>query len=164
MLDLFTPELGLVFWQTVILLVVLLILRRYAWGPILRIISKQEAAYEQAAQQAEQARKAVRLLQNKSESILSKANARSENILQRALATKKALLKEAEIEAQQACEKLAQEMQRSMEQKQQAAMLAMKQEIATLIIQASEKLLQQELKEENKQQVLLEKLIVQAAP
>jgi len=162
MRDLFTPQLGLIFWQSVILLVVLLILRKYAWAPILDIIAKQEASQEQTAQQAEKTRKATLHLQKESENILSKANARSEKILERTLATKKALLEEAKIQAQQTNEALEQEMLHAMEQKQAAAMVVMKQEIVNLVIQVSEKILQQELKEENKQKTLLEKLIVQA--
>lgn len=160
--SLFEFEFGLIIWQIVILLATFFILGRYAWKPILAFIHKQEQSYAQAASDAEEQRKAVRLLQNQSDHILKEANERSEHILQKALIDKKNLLEQATIEAVQMKEQILDQAQKDILQEKKIAINMLKKQIGILTIQIAEKLLQRELSEANKQDVLLQTLIAQA--
>ncbi len=162
LLELFKIMFGLFFWQTVILLVVMFLLRKYAWSTILQVIEKQEEAYLQADKQAKEVRKITSKLQEQSEQILKRANTRRECILKNAIATKKAILEEAKIEAIQAKELLLTNAQKTIAKEKEASLVALKQQIALLVIQATEKLLERELSEKNKQDALLKMLIAKA--
>lgn len=162
MSGLFEFELGLIIWQIVILLVTFFILGRYAWNPILAFIQKQEQNYAQAASRAEEQKETIRLLQNQSDHILKEANERSEHILQKALIDKKNLLEQAKTEAVQIKEKMLDQAQKDILQEKKIAINMLKKQIGILTIQIAEKLLQRELSEKNKQDILLQTLIAQA--
>lgn len=145
--SLFDFDFGLIFWQTIILLTVMFVLRKYAWSTILDAIEKQEDAYLQADKHAEDARKITRQLYEQSEGILKRANARSERILKTAMATKKALLEEAKIEALHTKEQLLTKVQKAIAQEKAIALVTLKQQVALLVVQTTEKLLERELSE-----------------
>ncbi len=162
MKELFEFSFGTFFWHTIILLSAMFILRKYAWSTILQVIQEQEDAYLQADMQAKEARKITRKLHEQSGQILERANVRSERILKSAIATKKALLEEAKTEAIQAKELLLTNAKKTIAQEKEASLVALKQQIALLAIQTTEKLLERELSEKNKQEALLKMLIAEA--
>jgi len=162
MSSLFEFEFGLIIWQTVILLLTFFILGRYAWKPILVFIHKQEQSYAQAASHAEEQRKAIRLLENQREHILKETNQRSNYILQQALIDKKKLLEQATAEANQIKEQMLDQTQKDIFEEKKLAINKLKKQVGILTIQIAEKLLQRELSEPNKQDVLLQTLITQA--
>ena len=41
-MDLITPEIGLLFWQTIVFLVLILILAKFAWRPILELLKNEK--------------------------------------------------------------------------------------------------------------------------
>ena len=98
-MNLITPDFGLVFWQTIILLVVLYILGKFAWRPILQAIQERERNIEQAITAATVARKTVERVQAEQTLLIEQTHAEREKIIAAALATQKAILQEAKEEA-----------------------------------------------------------------
>ncbi|MEM7174077.1 MAG: F0F1 ATP synthase subunit B [Bacteroidota bacterium] len=160
---LFEFEFGLVFWQFIILVTAFVILGKYAWKPILGFIEKQEKAYAKASKEAKDQQRLAVTLSKQNQQLLQMAEKEKKAILQQALAEKKTLLRQAELEATQVKEDMLQQAQKDMLQEKQEMIKVLKQQIGILTIQVAEKLLQRELDQKNKQDVLLQTLINQAS-
>ena len=80
-MQLVTPELGLIFWQLVTFLLVLFILSRVAWKPILKMIQEREEGIEMALKAADKAREDIKKLQSKNEDLLKEARTERERLV-----------------------------------------------------------------------------------
>ncbi len=83
-MDLVTPDIGLVFWTTLVFLIVLVILRRMAWKPILNAVNEREESIENALAAAEKAKEEVANLKADNERILQEARVERDSILKEA--------------------------------------------------------------------------------
>ena len=161
-MNLITPDFGLIFWQTVTLLVVLLVLGKFAWKPILNAIQEREEDIEAALQAAEVARKMVAQVQEDKEALLKTAHAERTRIIEEAMATQQAIIDEAKVEAERTSRKMIEQTRALLAREQEAALGVMQNIVATLSVQIAEKLLQNELKERHTQEALMQQLIQEA--
>lgn len=158
-MDLITPDFGLLFWQTVTLLVVLLVLGKFAWKPILNAIQKREEDIKAALQAAEEAKKIVTKVQVDKDILLKTAQKEREKIIEEAIATKQAILAEAQVEADKASKKAIEQTKIILKREKESVLAALKSEVATLSVQIAEKLLQKELENKDTQIKLVQQLI-----
>lgn len=161
-MNLITPDFGLIFWQTVTLLVVLLVLGKFAWKPILNAIQEREEDIEAALQAAEVARKMVAQVQEDKEALLKTAHTERTRIIEEAMATQQAIIDEAKVEAERTSRKMIEQTRALLAREQEAALGVMQNIVATLSVQIAEKLLQNELKERHTQEALMQQLIQEA--
>lgn len=161
-MNLITPDFGLVFWQTIILLVVLYILGKFAWRPILQAIQERERNIEQAITAATVARKTVERVQAEQTLLIEQTHAEREKIIAAALATQKAILQEAKEEAKRLSQQLLEQASIAIEEARKGALDSLKNEVAILAVQIAEKLLAKELSPQNKQRELVEGLLEKA--
>lgn len=152
-------DFGLIFWQTVIFLGVLLILYWYAWPQILSVIQRREEDINQALQEAQEARQFVERLQERSHKILDQANSKRGKILQEALEMEQEILKKAQQRADKSAQKILEETQCALEGEKQAALKAFKGHVVDLTVQAAGQLLRRELKHKEGQERFLKELI-----
>ncbi|MEM7383102.1 MAG: F0F1 ATP synthase subunit B [Bacteroidota bacterium] len=162
-MNLVTPDFGLVFWQTIILLVVLFILGKFAWGPILQTIQERERNIEQALTAATVARKTVERVEAAQALLIEKAHAEREEIIAAALDTQHAILEEAKGEAKRLSQQLLEQAGMEIEEARQAALASLKNEVATVAVQIAEKLLAKELSPQSRQKELVESLLAEAS-
>src|SRR3978361_166005 len=94
-MDLVKPEIGLVFWTTVSFLILLFILRRFAWKPILGAVTEREDAIHKALSQAEAAKEEMERLTNENESLLKQARIERDAILAEAKKIKDQIINDA---------------------------------------------------------------------
>ena len=158
-MNLITPDFGLVFWQTIILLVVLLILGRFAWKPILQTIQTRERYIAQAITAATAARKTVERIEEEQQLVIEKTQEERKQIIAAALDTQQAILKEAKEEAKRLSQQLLEQASIEIEATRQATLASLKNEVATMAIQIAEKLMTKELSLQNKQRALVEDLL-----
>ena len=100
-MDLITPGFGLVFWTAITFLFLLLILRKFAWKPILGAVSDREEGIKKALASAENARKEMENLTADNERILKEARLEREAMLKEARELKEKMIANAETEAQE---------------------------------------------------------------
>jgi len=98
-MDLLTPDFGLVFWQTVTLIVVLLILGKFAWKPILNMVESRENDINISLEGASKARKLSEELSLQRDSLIAATNKEREKILAEAISLKNSLIDDAREEA-----------------------------------------------------------------
>lgn len=155
-MDLVQPGLGLVIWMTLAFLVVLFLLGKFAWKPILTMIREREASIEDALQEAEKAKDAMRKLKTDNEQLLNEARQEREEIVKSAREMKNKIIAEAEAKANEKGDKIIAEAREKINAEKSAAINELKNQVAELSIEIAEKIVKQELSSNDKQKELIQ--------
>ncbi len=158
-LNIVTPDLGLFFWQTIVFIVVLFVLSRYAWGPITSALKEREKSISDALGEAEKARQEMLKLQSSNQKLLDEARLERDKMLKAAQKTADDLREEARKRADADVKRMLDEATRAIENEKHAAIGEIKNQIATLSIEIATKLLKRELSAPEQQQALVADLI-----
>jgi F-type H+-transporting ATPase subunit b len=158
-MNLITPEFGIIFWQTVTFLVVILVLGKFAWKPILQMINEREGYIKQSLDNAHEAKQLLVELKKEQTQLLENSNREREKIINEVLASKTAILETAVNEAKQISERLVADSREAMVTEKQLAFDRLKNEVLLLSVQVAEKLMVKELDTDNKQEALVRRLI-----
>lgn len=158
-MELVTPAIGLVFWMIVTFAIIFLILKKFAWKPILGMIKEREEGIEKALQSAEQARKDMHLLKSSNEKILAEARAEKDAMLKEARDTKDAIINEAKAKAKTEADRMVAQAREAIQTEKLAAITELKAQVATLSIDIAEKILKEQLSSEEKQKTLTGNLV-----
>jgi len=161
-MDLITPELGLVFWTLVTFLILLFILRKFAWKPILGAVSDREEGIKDALASAEMARQEMENLTADNERILQEARAEREAMLKDARDVKNKMIADAKDEAQAQASKMIEQAQLAIESEKKSAMAELKSHVAGLSLDIAEKVVRDELSNKDKQLKLVEDMLGEA--
>jgi F-type H+-transporting ATPase subunit b len=158
-MGLITPGLGLIFWTTLAFLVVLFLLKKMAWKPILEAIKKREQTIDEALKAAEKARMDMAALKNSNEQLLKQAREERDGILKEARDHKEAIITEAKSKAQAEVNRMLENARETIKNEKLAAIAELKNQVATLSIDIAEKILKTELSAENKQNAVVNNLV-----
>lgn len=158
-MELVTPGLGLLFWMTLAFGILFFILKKFAWKPILTMISEREKSIEDALNAAEKAKKEMRELNAINEKLLNDAKIERDNMLKEAREVKEQLIKEAKDKAKNESEKLLVAAREAIVNEKNAAITEVKNQVASLSIEIAEKILKGELSNDAKQKALNEQLL-----
>ncbi|WP_203256676.1 F0F1 ATP synthase subunit B [Hyunsoonleella ulvae] len=152
-------SIGLFFWQLVLFIGLVLLLRKFAWKPILDAVEKRESGIEDALKAAENAKAEMANLQADNEKLLKEARAEREAMLKEAREMKTKMIEDAKTEAQEEAGKLVAQAQASIEAERKAAIADLKSQVANLSIDIAEKVVKDELSNKGKQEKLVESLL-----
>jgi F-type H+-transporting ATPase subunit b len=152
------PDLGLVVWMTVTFLVVLFVLRKFAWKPILSAIKTREDNINDAIAQAEKVKIEMAQLKNDNEALLVKAREERAALIKEAKETKDKMIAAAKEEAKVQAGKIIADASASIQQQKMAALTDLKNQIGKLVIETSEKVLRKELSNKAEQESYIKTL------
>ena len=158
-MELITPGFGLVFWTAITFLFLLLILRKFAWKPILGAVEDREEGIKSALASAENARKEMENLKADNERILNEARAEREAMLKEAREIKAKMIADAKGEAQTQAAKMIEQAQTAIESEKKAAMAELRNQVASLSVDIAEKVVREELSNKEKQAKLVEDML-----
>jgi F-type H+-transporting ATPase subunit b len=158
-MELVKPEFGLVFWMTVSFLIVVFILRKFAWGPILSSLKERETSIEDALNAAKKAKDEVANMKAENEQLLKQARNERDMMLKEARDTKDAIVNEARAKAQSEADRMITAARESIQNEKMAAITELKNQVATLSIEIAEKVIRQQLASEDKQKALVNDLL-----
>ncbi len=158
-MQLINPGFGLIFWMTLAFLIVLFVLTKFAWKPILASLKEREDSIEDALQAAEEAKNEMAALKAKNEELLKKAREERDAMLADARKIKEQILGEAREKANKEASIIVEDAREQINSEKQAALVELKNLIATYSIEIAEKVLQQELSDSKKQQAYVDKLL-----
>ena len=161
-MDLITPGLGLVVWTALTFLFLLIILRKFAWKPILGAVNEREEGIEQALLSAENARKEMQNLKADNERILQEARAEREAMLKDAREIKNKMVSDAKEQAQEQANKMIEQAQIAIESEKKSAMAELKNQVAQISIDIAEKVVRRELSDKDQQLKLVESMLSEA--
>ena len=152
-------SIGLFFWQSMIFIGLIFLLRKYAWGPILSAVNERETSIKDALASAEAARKEMETLQTDNQRILKEARAEKELMLKEARNTRADLINTAKEEAKVEAEKILIQAQEAIQNEKRAAISELKEQVASIATNIAEKVLQKELESNDKQEQLISQLL-----
>jgi len=161
-MDLVQPGFGLVFWTAITFLLLLFILRKFAWKPILGAVSDREEGIKKALASAEKARLEMQNLQADNERILKEARAEREALLKEAREIKAKIVADAKDEAQTQANKMIEQAQIAIASEKKSAMAELKNHVASLSVEIAEKMVREQLSSKDKQLKLVEELLGEA--
>jgi F-type H+-transporting ATPase subunit b len=152
-------ELGLFFWQVLIFVGLIFLLKKFAWKPILDAVNDREEGIKNALLSAENARQEMQNLQADNQRILQEARLERDNMLKDAREMKEKMVADAKSEAQAQGLKMIEQAKSAIEGEKNAAMAELKLQVSTLSLSIAEKLLKDELSNTEAQTKLVEKML-----
>ena len=155
-------SLGLFFWQAVLFIALILLLRKFAWKPILDSVNDREEGIREALDSAEKAKLDMQNLQADNEKLLKEARLEREAMLKEAREMKAKMIEDAKSDAKEEANKLVAAAQASIETEKKAAIAELKTQVASLSIEIAEKVVREELSNKDKQMKLVESMLGEA--
>ena len=154
----FSP--GLFVMQAVILIILILLMKKFAWKPILSSLDEREQGIQGALEAAEKARLEMKNLQADNEKALQEARAERDAMLKEAREIRTKMIAEAEGDAK--ADKIITQAQEAIAAEKRAAVAELKGQVAELSLEIAEKVVKQELSDKEKQQQYVDKMLQDA--
>ena len=158
-MELVTPAIGLIFWTTVVFTLLVLLLKKFAWKPILSAVDERNQSIKNSLAQAEKARNEMSELTANNEKIIAQAKVDRDVILKEARDMKNEIISEAKDKASKEAEKLVTTAKEQILNEKMKAITQLKNHVADLSIEMAEKILSSELSDVAKQKELVKKAL-----
>ena len=158
-MGLVSPNPGTIFWMVIIFGIVLFILRKFAWAPILKALKEREESISNALSSADLARKEVAGLKADNEKIIAEARKDRDIILKEAKEIKEKIVAEAKEKAAQEDQKTIDQARQQIEAEKTAAISEIKKQVAELSVMIAEKVIKKELEKKGEQEKMVDGLI-----
>jgi F-type H+-transporting ATPase subunit b len=158
-MELVTPGFGLIFWTTLTFLLLVFLLKKFAWKPILGAIKDREESIDNALKSAEKAREEMKNLQADNERILAEARAERDAMMKEGRELRNKTIESAKDIARQEADKIIAAAGEQIEMQKNAAMTELKNHVAELSIDMAEKILRNELSDAKKQEALINQML-----
>ncbi|MDR0363716.1 MAG: F0F1 ATP synthase subunit B [Bacteroidales bacterium] len=158
-MELVTPGIGLIFWMSVAFLLLLVLLRKFAWRPILKMLKERETAIDNALTAADKAREELKVLEEKNIAMAKSQKEQHLAMLQETEKLRAKILEEAKEDAKNQAEMLMQQARDRIEHEKKLAFLELKRDMANLSIEIASKVLKEQLKSDQKAMEFAEGLV-----
>ncbi len=155
-MDLLTPGVGLIFWQTVVFVLLVVVLAKLAWKPIINSLKEREASIQSALDTAEKARLEMSQLKSDNEKLLKEAREERDRILREAREISNRMKDEAQLEAKKSADKIVEDARAAINLEKQAALKDVKVQVAMFSLEIAEKLMKKNLASDKSQKDLVE--------
>lgn len=158
-MDLIIPGSGLVIWQIIGFSILLFVLAKFAWKPILAALDEREKSIEGALKAAELARLEMSNLKAENEKILQQARIERDEMLVKANESAKEIIEEAKTSAQKEGARMIENAKAAIETEKQAAIEELKVQVGALSLEIAEKILRRKFSDVETQKDLVEDMI-----
>lgn len=157
-MDLLSPDFGLIFWTVVIFLLTFLILAKYAWKPILKMLDAREKSIADSIETADRIKAEMSQMKSEHEQMLIEAKAERSRILKEAKEVKDQIIAEAKDQAKAEARKIVEDAQTAIENQKMAALTDVKNQVGKLAIEVAQKILHKELSHSQAQEDYIRQL------
>lgn len=158
-MSLITPDFGLLFWMTIVFLIVLSIVSKFGFKVIVKMVNDRKDYIDSSLQKAHEANKKLANIKVESDALLQEARERQAAILKEAAATRDAIVEKAQDKAHEESNRLLTEAKVEIENQRQAAVSDIRKQVATLSVEIAEKVLREKLGDEKTQMDLIERML-----
>lgn len=158
-MQLITPDLGLVFWTTVIFLLFWFLIGKFALKPIVKSIKDREHTIEDALAAADKAKTEMQQLQSDNAALLKEAKEEGAKILKEAKEVKESIIAEAHGRAKDEAAKIIDNARLEIDAQKKAALAEVKNEVSKLSLEIAQKVLGRELEAGKDQQTYINSLV-----
>lgn len=158
-MDLLIPDSGLLFWMSLVFLIVLLILWKWGFPSIIMMVNGRKAFIDDSIRRAHEANERLTNIQKESETILQTAREKQAVILKEAADTRSAIVEDAKNKAKEEGKKLLNDAYAQIETEKQRAVCEIRSQIVELSVQIAEKVIREKLASDVKQMDMIERLL-----
>ncbi len=156
---LLSPSYGLIVWTLLAFGIVLFLLKKLAWKPILKSLQEREDSIQSALDESKKAREEMASLKSDNERIIAEAKTQRDIILKEAREIKDKMIAEAKTQASSEADRITASARENIQNEKMAAITELKNQVAHLSIEIAEKILKQELSEKDKQKTIVKNLL-----
>jgi F-type H+-transporting ATPase subunit b len=158
-MELLLPGIGLIFWTLIAFILVFIILRKFAWKPILSSLNERERTIADSLETAQRVKAEMAQLKGENEEMLAKAREERGLMLKEARDTKDRIINEAKEQAKVEANKIIVEAQQAINAQKMAAITEVKNQVGKLVIEVTEKVLRKELGNKEAQEAHIRGLV-----
>ena len=158
-MDLLIPDSGLLFWMTLVFVIVFLILWKWGFPAIVKMVDDRKTFIDDSLRKAKEANDKLLNIQKEGEAMLQEARDKQAAILKETTTTRDAIVEKAQAKANEEGARLLAEAKAEIESQKQAAIRDIRTQVAELSVQIAEKILREKLASSDKQNELIEKLL-----
>jgi F-type H+-transporting ATPase subunit b len=158
-MELLTPGTGLIIWQTIVFVLLVFLLGKLAWKPILSALKERETSIQEALDTAEKGRQEISALKADNENLLKLAREERDKMLRDARVAANRMIEEAQAEAKKAANKIIEDSRTAIGIEKQAALKEIKIQVAMFSLQVAEKLLKHNLSNDGAQKELVQRYV-----
>ncbi len=162
-MDLLIPSTGLLFWMTIVFLIVLAVLWKWGFPAITKMVKERKDYIDDSLRKAHEANEKLANIQKEGESILQEAREKQAAVLKEATATRDAIIAKAENQAKDRGAQLINDAKAEIEQEKQQAIREIRRQVAELSVKIAEKIIKQQLATDDKQMELINKILDEVA-
>ncbi len=157
-MELLLPSLGLLFWTFIAFIIVLVILKKFAWVPILTSLKERETGIASSIASAVKVQAEMAALKNENEALMNKAREERGIMIKEAKVQTEKMIADAKDKAKTEYERIIVDAQQAIQQQKNAALTDVKNQIGALVIEVSEKILRRELANKTEQEQYIQQL------
>ena len=158
-MELVKPGIGLIFWMTVSFGIVLFLLAKFAWKPIMSALKEREESIANALGAAQKAREEMAALNTDNQRLINEAKVERDKILKEAREAKEAIINEAKTQATVEADRLIAISREAINNQKMAAITELQNQVAAMSIEIAERILRSELANDEKQKALMSELL-----
>ncbi len=158
-MDIVTPGIGLVFWSTLIFILLLILLKKFAWKPILLAVKSREDRIKSALELAEETKIEMEKLKADNEAIVKEAKEERNKLIQEARSIKSKMLEDAKGQADEEAKKIIESARVKINSEKEAAISDIRNQVAEFSVEIAEKILKMKLEDTREQKSLIEKTL-----
>ena len=157
-MELLLPGLGLLIWTLIAFIIVLVILKKFAWKPILKGLKDRENNIADAIASAEKVKAEMAALKSENEVLIAKAREERAIMIKEAKDTADKMVADAQGKARSEYDRIVSEAQAAIDQQKNAALIDVKNQVGKLVIEVSEKVLRRQLENRPQQEAYIKQL------
>ena len=158
-MDLLMPAFGLLFWMTVVFLIVFFILKKAGFPAIIKMVNDRKEYIDDSFKKAHEANEKLAKFQKQGESILQDAREKQAAILKEAAETRDAIVEKAQDKAREEGARLLSDAKSQIETEKQNAIREIRTQVAELSVQIAEKVLKEKLSSDKEQMDMINRLL-----
>ncbi len=162
-MDLLIPDSGLLFWMTLVFIIVFLILWKFGFPAIINMVTERKAFIDESLKKAHEANEKLANIQKEGESILQEAREKQAAILKDAANTRDAIVEKAQDKAREESARLLSDAKAQIETEKQNAIREIRTQVAELSVQVAEKILREKLSDDKAQMDMINRLLDEVA-
>lgn len=157
-MELLTPHFGLFAWTLLAFLIVLFILKKFAWKPILSALNERETKIAQSISAAENMKQEIANMKAENDMLLAQAREERSQMLKEAKEAKEKMINEAKDKAKEEAAKIISDANAQIQQSKNRAITEVKNQIGLLTVGIAEKVIKKILSDDKEQQEYIQKL------
>lgn len=152
------PDIGLVFWNLIAFIILIFVLAKLAWKPMLKGISEREQGIEDALRKADKMKAEMATMQGETEALMQKAREERGILIKEAKEQSDKMVADAKEKAKAEYDRILADAQLAITQQKNAALIDVKNQVGALVIEVSEKILRRELSNKPEQEKYIAEL------